>query len=262
VILAATIGFCLQSTNIALGTSEKEIQKAYTDLTLADHWRKAKTASDKLSALGEAALPTVLKGAKHEKRMVREYCYQILNSKFPKHKKSIQAIIDGLNDKEPRISYTCSFHLGEHRIARAKKALETCLKDKAKDNRTRYAAAKSLAELGHHETMVMLYIGLGSEDHYTRYLSNIGMKALCGKDLTDFGYQGPWEGAFVSGPVVGRVKGQPIEKARRRLEHWQAIVKFLEWLEKEKPKLFKELDNLWKITARKRRCSRSGKPRG
>ena len=124
VILAATIRLCLQSTNFALGTSEKEIQKAYTDLTSADHWRRAKTASDRLSALGETALPTVLKGAKHEKRMVGEYCYKILYSKFPKHKKSIQAIIDGLNDKDPRINYPCAFHLGEHRIRKGKKVLE------------------------------------------------------------------------------------------------------------------------------------------
>ena len=91
----------------------------------------------------------------------------------------------------------------------------------------------------------MLYAGLGSEDHYTRYLSNIGMKALCGKDLTDFDYEGPWEGAFVSGPAVARMKGQPIEKAKRRSGRWQAIVRFLEWLEKDNPELFKRLDNLW-----------------
>ncbi len=244
VILAATIAFCPQSTGNALGASEEEIQKAYADLTSAD-WRKAKAASDRLSALGEAALPTVLKGSKHEKKMVREYCYQILRSEFPKHEKSIQAIIDGLNDKESVISYPCAFHLGENRIGKGKKALKACLKDRTRDDRTRYAAAKSLAELGDRDVTVMLYTGLGSEDHYTRYLSNIGMKALCGKDLSDFGYQGPWEGAVVSGPHVMHVIGQPIEKAKRRVERWQAIIKFLEWLKKEKPKLFKELDNLW-----------------
>lgn len=244
-LLAATIGLCLQMAHRALGASADDVQNAYTELTSADHWRKAKAASDKLGTLGVAALPAILKGTTHEQRMVREYSYQLLRSEFPKHQNAIEAILYGLNDKESIVSYPCAFHLGENRITEAKTALQTCMKDESKDDRTRYAAAKSLAELGDHEVMVMLYAGLGSDDHYTRYLSNIGIKALCGKDLTDFDYEGPWEGAFVSGPAVMRMTGQPIEKAKRISERWQAILKFLEWLEKAKPELFKELDNLW-----------------
>lgn len=245
VILAATVGFCLHGADIACRASEEEIQKTYTDLTLSDHWRKAKAASDKLVELGEEALPTVLKGTRHEKRVVREHCYQILQSQFTGHDEAIDAMITGVNDDESGISYACAFHLGEHRLAKVKSALAACVKDSSKDDKTRYAAAKSLAELGDHEVMTMLYTGLGSEDHYTRYLSNIGVKALCGKDLTNFGYRSPWEGAFVSGPAIMRAQGQPIEKAKRKLERWQAIVEFLGWLEKEKPDLFKELDTVW-----------------
>ncbi len=238
-IFVAMTGFYLNKADMALGASQKDIQKAYTELTLADHWRKARAASDKLSTFGEAALPTILEGAKNEKRMVREHCYEILRSKFPKHEKSIQAIIDGLNDNDPRISYLCALHLGAHHIAKAKKALETCVKDKSKGDRTRYAAAKSLAELGDQEVTAMLYKGLGSEDYYTRSLSNIGIKALSGKDLTDFGYEGPGEGAWIISGVEALGEGQVIEKAKRRVRRWQAIVLFLEWLKKEKPELFK-----------------------
>ena len=244
-VLAAFMGFILQSTDKAFDKPGDDIEKAYNELVSADHWRKAKTASEKLGAFGDAALPVILKGTKHKTAMIREYCYKILRSKFPRHPKAIQAIIDGLNDKEQMISYPCAFHLGENGIVKARRALKACIKDKSKDNRTLYAAAKSLAELGEKDVMVRLYTGLGSDDHYTRYLANIGIKALCGRDLSDFGYEGPWEGAFVSGPRVIRKKGQPIEKAKKRLRRCQAIVAFLEWIEKEKPKLFKELDNLW-----------------
>ena len=240
-IFATMTGFYLNNADIALSASQKDIQKAYTELTLADHWRKARAASDKLSTFGEAALPTILEGAKNEKKMVKEYCYEILRSKFPKHDKSIQAIIDGLNDNNPKISYPCAFHLGVHHIVKAKKALKTSLKDKSKDVLTRYAAAKSLAELGEQEVMTMLYEGLGSEHHYTRYLSNIGIKALSGKDLTDFGYEDPWEGASVLGGVVGLSKSDPIVRAKRIVRRWQAIVLFLEWLKKEKPELFERI---------------------
>lgn len=245
VVLAAIMGFVVQSTHTAFCSAGDDIENAYNELASADHWRKAKAAAEKLGAFGEAALPVILKGTKHETRMTREYSYGILRAKFPKHSKSIQAIIDGLNDKDSMISYPCAFHLGENRIAKAKNALKACMNDESQGQKTRYAAAKSLAELGDQDVMVMLYTGLGSDHHYTRYLSNIGMKALCGKDLTEFGYQGPWEGARVSGPAVARMKGQPIEKAKKRLGRWQAIVMFLEWLEKEKPEVFKELDSLW-----------------
>jgi hypothetical protein len=135
--------------------------------------------------------------------------------------------------------------LGENGIVKARKALKACIKDKSKDVKTLYAAAKSLAELGEQDVMVRLYTGLGSDDHYTRYLANIGIKALCERDLSDFGYEGPWEGASVLGPRVVRTQGHPIEKAKKRVGRWKAIVAFLKWLEKEKPELFKELDNLW-----------------
>ncbi len=244
-ILATVMGVCLQSAALALDVSEKDVEKAYAELTSASQWREAKAASDRLTAFGETALPTLLKGTKHEGKLVRQCCYDVLRSKFPRHEKSIQAIISGLNDKEQSICYPCAFHLGEHRIAEAQAALERCLKDESKEVITHCAAAKSLAELGCREVTVFLYTGLGSDYHYTRYLSNIGIKALCGKDLTDFGYQGPWEGAMVSGPAVYCVQGQPLRKAQNVLGRWQAIVKFLQWLEKDKPELFKELDRLW-----------------
>ncbi len=68
--------------------------------------------------------------------------------------------------------------------------------------------------------MVTLWSGLGSDDPYTRYLSNLGARGLTGKDLSEFEYKGPWEGAFVSGPVVGTAQGQPIMKAQKRVERW------------------------------------------
>ncbi len=245
VILAVTAGCAVQATDAASRNPTRDIETAYNQLVSASDWRDAKAASAKLSEFGDEALPLILKGTKHDERMTREYCYEILRSKFQEHPRAIKRIIDGLKDDVSMISYPCAFHLGGTSSAEAKEALSACMRDKSGDSKTRYAAAKSLAQLGDDSVMAMLYVGLGSDDHYTRYLSNIGIKALTGRDLSDFGYASPWEGAFVSGPAVGRVKGQPIEKAKRSFERWQAIVGFLEWLKADRPRLFQKLEEIW-----------------
>lgn len=217
----------------------------YGKLIAADDWKPAQAAANQLAKLGREALPLVLQGTRHPRDMVREYSYQVLQRRFPTDPKAIDAIIRGLKDTRSGISYPCAFHLGEHRLKQAAEALRQCVRDEDAQGRTRYAAAKSLAEIGDDDFFVMLYVGIGSDDHYTRYLSNIGIKALTGRDLTDFGYRGPWEGAAVLGSAVVRVKGQPMEKAQRKLERWQAVVAFLEWLRSDCPALFKKLEQMW-----------------
>lgn len=223
-----------------------EARAAFGELVAATHWRQRNAARDALAATGAAALPVALDGTHHESEHVREICHEVLRAHFPTDERAVEALLAGLRDASAKIRYANAFHVGEHRIERGVPALRALLADDTLDERTRFAAAKSLGELGAIDVVVMLWQGLGSDDAYTRYLSNLGVLGLCGKDLSAFGYESPWEGAFVSGPVVGVVKGQPLEKARRRAERWQAIVQFTEWLQGERPKLFAELEGkLW-----------------
>ena len=69
VVLAAFMGFILQSADKAFDSSGDDIEKAYNELVSADHWRKAKAASEKLGAFGDAALPVIIKGTKHKTRI-------------------------------------------------------------------------------------------------------------------------------------------------------------------------------------------------
>ncbi len=225
--------------------SSASAQNAYDRLVTAEHWREARAACETLAGYGEEALPLVIKGTMHNKSRVRQFCYEIIYERFHSNPRTFDVMIRGLEDENSWISYLCAFHLGEHGIKQAAKPLKACIERSDRDELTRYAAAKSLAEIGDDSVAAMLYIGLGSDDHYTRHLSNIGIKALTGKDLTEFGYESPWEGAFVSGPNVAEFKGHPIEKAKRKLERWKAIVAFLEWLETEHPDLFKKLEEVW-----------------
>ena len=242
-LLACAVG----ARSIAPAPPQDDAQAAFASLVEADHWRKRNAARDRLIELGDEALQTVLTGATYESDDVRAICHEILRGQYATDPRAIEVFVRGLDDSNRGyVAYPAAFHLGEHKIEAGREALRTCLAAEETDQRTRYAAAKSLGELGEKEVMVTLWSGLGSDDPYTRYLSNLGAKGLTGKDLTDFGYEGPWEGAFVSGPVVGRAQGQPIMKAQKRVERWQAVVDFTKWLKGEKPELFAELEEkLW-----------------
>jgi hypothetical protein len=223
-----------------------EVERAFERVEAATHWRQRNAARDALADLGERALPTVLSGTAHGNADVRGACHEILRDHWATDDRAVDAILRGLDDADGRIAYASAFHLGQHRIARAVPALRAVFDREGVPERVRAVAAKSLGELGAVDLIVTLWHGLGSDDAYTRYLSNLGVKGLCGKDLTEFGYEGPWEGAFVSGPAVAQTKGQAIEKAERRVQRWQAIVAFGKWLREAKPKLFAELEeNLW-----------------
>ena len=226
--------------------ADREIADHFASLVSATHWRERNAARDALATCGEKALPTLITGSAHNSKDVRRACHHVLRANFATDQRAIDAIVAGLDDDDQRIRYESAFHLGPSGALRAVDALRTLVADEKTGERTRYAAAKSLGELRVKDVTVTLWQGLGSDDAYTRYLSNLGIKGLCGKDLTEFGYGSPWEGAFVSGGAVGRRKGAPIEKAKNRVARWTAIVAFTEWLKTDKPDLFAELaEKLW-----------------
>jgi len=226
---------------------EEATEDAFQALVVADNWRDRNAARDRLVALDQEAYEAVLSGTRHEDEDVRASCYEILREHHAEDALAIEAFLNGLDDSNQTfVAYPSAFHLGEHKIEASQDALRACLEDSEVGSRTYYAAAKSLGELGEAEVMVTLWSGLGSDDAYTRYLCNLGVKGLTGKDLTDFEYEGAWEGAFVSGPAVMTVQGQPIAKAQKRVARWEAIVRFTTWLQAERPGLIAELDEgLW-----------------
>jgi len=243
VLLALTVG----ASSFAPPQSDGEVENAYRELLAANHWRTRNAARDRLIELGESALDTVLIGTEDRNEDVRATCHEILRGSFPTNERAVAAFIRGLSDSNRGyVTYPSAFHLGEHKIEAGRDALRACLAATADEPRTHYAAAKSLGELGDKAVLVTLWNGLGSDDAYTRYLSNLGVKALAGRDLSEFDYEGAWEGAFVSGPALARTQGRPVQKAQKRADRWQAIVRFTQWLKAEKPELIAELsEKLW-----------------
>jgi hypothetical protein len=235
-LLSSTVG----AVALPDGDASKA-QAAFDKLAAAENWRDAQAAADALGAAGPDAFPILLEGTSHKKDLVREHCYNVLMEKFPDASKTIDALIRGLKDSNQSIRYTCAFHLGEQLAVRAKGPLREVALDPKMDELTRYGAAKSLAEIGQKDVIRILYWGLGSDDFYPRYLSGIGIKALCGKDLTDFGYGGPTENDMVSAPAVMKSMLRPIEDAEVRAKRWQALADLCKWLKETQPDLYAEL---------------------
>lgn len=217
---------------------------ALAELGAADHWRDVHAARDRLAAFGPEGLPAVLRGSRAESLDVRRASFEILWAEFAGDPRAVERVIAGLADPDDGfIAYGCAFHLGEHGVHAGAAALRRVLASETAGDRTRAAARKSLGELGHAEpdVVVGLWRGLAADDATTRYLSNLGMRGLVGRDLTAFGYGGPWEGAFVSGGVVLEAAGTPQERDAARAARWAAVEAFTDWLRGERPELHRLL---------------------
>ena len=78
--------------------------------------------------------------------------------------------------------------------------------------------------------------------YHPRYYGNLGLKALCGMNLTDFGYN-DGEGAFVSIVEVRILNPDPLFEADRRAIRFTALRDFLKWLQTTEPKLYDALSS-------------------
>ncbi len=224
-----------------------EAQAAFAALVDADHWRERNATRDRLVALGRSALPLVLAGTEHAVVEVRRICHEILRQRHALEPEALARIIAGLDDEDwGFIAYPSAFHLGEHVLEAGREPLRALLARGELPERLRAAAQKSLGELGELQMAPALWWGLGSDDAYTRYLSNLGMRGLTGRDLMEFDYTSPWEGAFVSGPNVVTMQGLPVEKARARVERWSAVERGARGGAGERPQVCAELEGaLW-----------------
>jgi RNA polymerase sigma factor (sigma-70 family) len=219
-------------------------REAFEKLVAANgDWKREKPALDELKALGAKAKDLLQREAEHhEKERVRDYCYELLTGQFPKDERVIRTVlVHGLSDKSERIRYRLAFWVGEQKVYDAHRRLRHMMVDKANDERTKLAAAKSLAQLGEGDVLRPLYYGLESDWYMERMMANAGIKALAGKDLNDFGGYDWREGAFVSGGVEGVGPFDPIHRAEKRLKRYTAIKAYFEWLKEKRPDLYKHL---------------------
>jgi hypothetical protein len=221
---------------------KNDVEEVFQELVHASDWREAKDASQRLGEFGEKAFDVIRRGATYEKEQVRRYCYELLMQKFADNERARATIMnDGLADKNDSIRYMCAFFLGEHKVYSAFRRLKNLMEDEPLESLSRYAAAKSLAELGESGVIEVLYEAAGNNYFMPRYLSNLGLKALTGKDLNDFEGYDYHEGAFVSGGRELIMQRRPIEDSERRAKRFLAIAAYCRWLKEAKPEIYKHL---------------------
>ena len=248
VLLLCLTGFAVASPSTG-PSEEAQARAAYDELIAAKKWQEGAAARDKLLKLHRAALPVLIEATNNENKLAREYAYEALRRNFPTDPAAVEAFLHGLSDSDDYdIVYPTAFHLGSFKIESAAKPLRELMNNAKVNELTRLTAAKSLAEIGakDKDVAIKLFWALWADDFYSRYVGGIGIKALTGKDLTDFGYKGAMEDVdMVSGPAVYTAQGQFIRKAEARANRYQAIVAFAKWWKSEKPELVPEIKELW-----------------
>ncbi len=207
----------------------------------ADHWQARSTVAKKLQQRGDEAVTAWLHLLEQEPddRRVHKDAFYHFRIQAPNHPRLREYVLRcGLNSTNSAIRYESQFHAGTQHWTDAAPTLRRQMTDRNSDEWTRFVAAKSLAELGETQSLGVLMEAVGHERYMPRHFGNIGLKALCGKDLTDFGYE-YGEGAFVSGGREAMLMNpDPFFEADRKAKRFTALRDFLQWLQKEKPELY------------------------
>lgn len=218
-----------------------ESQKLAEEYRAAGHWRKRSDVAKSWKDRGDEAVTVMLHLLQQEsddQRMHADVFYH-LRSQFPDHPRLREYVLRcGLDSNNSAIRYESQFHAGTQQWTAAGPVLFQQMTDRSNDEWTRFVAAKSLGEFGDVRALRVLIEAVQNERYMPRHFGNIGLKALCGKNLTDFGYE-YGEGAFVSG---GResimLNPDPLTEADLKAKRYTALRDFLAWLQKEKPELY------------------------
>jgi HEAT repeat protein len=219
----------------------EQLEKACKD----KDWRAEDAASKALAAIGDPAVQAVMNGAEdHLDARVRRACYSLLTDRFRDNPWAIQTVIrNGLSDEDGMIRYECAFRLGELKVYQSHRELRKVMEQARAPEALflRYAAAKSLAQLGEADILRTLFEAVTNDAYMPRSMGNAGLKALSGKNLEDFDGYHFGEGAFVSGGKEAASAFDAVSVAEKKAGRFQAATSYFKWLQKERPDLYKHL---------------------
>ncbi len=206
------------------------------------NWPAEQAARQQLVALGEPVVRTLQRElATIDDARVRRACYDILCASFAQDERTPAILVAGLGDKDDGIRYVTAFQLGTLKAYAAHRQLQVVADDTKESTDVRLAAAKSLAELGESHSLRLLYQGATADRYMERYMASIGLKALSGKNLDDFGGYSYAEGCFVSSGLEISVPFDALQEAERKANRFAAAVAYFGWLKAERPDLYKHL---------------------
>lgn len=221
-----------------------DVRLATEKFQQADHWRDRSDRGKELVPLGEpavAAMLVVLRSGDNQR--LRRDALQWLRKQHPTQADVKDFILtEGLTSSDFTIRYESLWHVGEHRWTEAREALFKQMRYDHNEDWHRFVAAKSLGELGDTRALRTLIEAAQHDRYMPRHFGNIGLKALTGKSLDDFGNYNYGEGAFVSGGREAMLMNpDPLASATTLAQRYAASRDFLQWLQTERPMLYETL---------------------
>lgn len=222
-------------------TLSSETRTLAENYRTADRWQARSVVAKQLQDRGEEAVTVWLYLLEQEPDDHRRHTdvFYHLRTQFPDDSRLRDYVLrSGLNSPNPAIRYESQFHAGTQHWQAATPVLWEQMTNRKETEWTRFVAAKSLGEMGDTRALRTLIEAVQNERYMPRHFGNIGLKALCGKNLTDFDYE-YGEGAFVSGGVEARlINPDPLCEADLKAKRFTAVRNFLQWLQTEKPELY------------------------
>lgn len=220
-----------------------EVQAVTDRFVRTQAWRDRNAIGKELAALGEQATPAmlvVLQSAS-DPRVARD-ALRWLRKYAPEHPLTKDFILtEGLTSPDFTIRYESLWHVGEQHWDESRDRLYVQMRDYQSEPYFRFVAAKSLAELGDTRSLRTLIEAVRNDRYMPRHFGNLGLQALTGKSLNDFGYD-YGENAFVSGGVEATMLNpDPFETAETLAERHIACRDYLKWLRDQKPELYEAL---------------------
>lgn len=207
------------------------------------NWPDELEAREALLSLGPVIIPKLVEAAgAHGEVRVRRSCYDLLTRSFPDDPRTAATLLrHGLLDQDYEIRYRAAFGLGDLKVEGAENALRAAFDQWAgKDVEfLRFTLAKSLAQLGEADVLPTLYHAVSDDAYMSRHVGNIGLKALSGKNLEDFGGYVYSEGAMVTGGAEFMTPFDALRSAERKASRFQAAAAYFKWLKEERPELYR-----------------------
>jgi HEAT repeats len=206
------------------------------------NWPAELEAREALLSLGPVIIPKLTAAARdHGEWRVRRSCYDLLTRSFADDDRTADTLLrHGLIDQDSGIRYQSAFYLGDLKVQRAEQALRAAYEGATgKDDQFfRFTLAKSLAQLGRPDVLPVLIAAISDDAYMSRHIGNIGLKALSGKSLEDFGGYVYGEGAFVIGGFECSGSVDALTVIKRKSGRFRAAEAYLEWLKAARPELY------------------------
>jgi HEAT repeat protein len=222
------------------------VQRAFDKLVRSatdTDWPSQLAARTELVSLAHEAVPKLTEAARsHSEARVRRSCYELLTTAFVNDERALDTVVRyGLHDKDPQVRYQCTFLVGDLKVHDAKPALRAALKAATgkDDEFTRFTVSKSLAQLGEADVLPSLFAAVSDDSFMARHVGNIGLKALSGKNLEDFGGYHYAEGAIVIGGIESSCPFDAITFAEKKAQRFEAATAYFKWLKSERPELYR-----------------------